>query len=104
MVNEGKAIVFESEEEAMEAILKGKVKPGHIVVVRYEGPKGGPGMREMLSPTSAIAGMGLDKEVALITDGRFSGGSRGAAIGHVSPEAAEGGLIALVKKRRPDFD
>jgi dihydroxy-acid dehydratase len=97
MVNEGKAIVFESEEKAMEAILKGKVKPGHIVVVRYEGPKGGPGMREMLSPTSAIAGMGLDKEVALITDGRFSGGSRGAAIGHVSPEAAEGGLIAFVK-------
>jgi dihydroxy-acid dehydratase len=97
MVNEGKAIVFESEEEAMEAILKGKVKPGHIVVVRYEGPKGGPGMREMLSPTSAIAGMGLDKDVALITDGRFSGGSRGAAIGHVSPEAAEGGLIAFVK-------
>jgi dihydroxy-acid dehydratase len=97
MVNEGKAIVFESEEEAMEAILKGKVKPGHIVVVRYEGPKGGPGMREMLSPTSAIAGMGLDKEVALITDGRFSGGSRGAAIGHISPEAAEGGLIAFVR-------
>jgi dihydroxy-acid dehydratase len=97
MVNEGRAIVFESEEETMEAILKGRVKPGHIVVVRYEGPKGGPGMREMLSPTSAIVGMGLDKEVALITDGRFSGGSRGAAIGHVSPEAAEGGLIALVK-------
>lgn len=97
MVNEGKAIVFESEEETMEAILKGKVKPGHVVVVRYEGPKGGPGMREMLSPTSAIVGMGLDKDVALITDGRFSGGSRGAAIGHVSPEAAEGGLIALVK-------
>ena len=97
MVNEGRAIVFESEEETMEAILKGKVKPGHIVVVRYEGPKGGPGMREMLSPTSAIIGMGLDKDVALITDGRFSGGSRGAAIGHVSPEAAEGGLIALVR-------
>jgi dihydroxy-acid dehydratase len=97
MVNEGRAIVFESEEETMEAILKGRVKPGHIVVVRYEGPKGGPGMREMLSPTSAIVGMGLDKDVALITDGRFSGGSRGAAIGHVSPEAAEGGLIALVK-------
>jgi len=97
MVNEGTAIVFDSEEETMEAILKGKVKPGHIVVVRYEGPKGGPGMREMLSPTSAIVGMGLDKDVALITDGRFSGGSRGAAIGHVSPEAAEGGLIALVK-------
>jgi len=97
MVNEGQAIVFESEEDTMEAILKGKVKPGHIVVVRYEGPKGGPGMREMLSPTSAIVGMGLDKDVALITDGRFSGGSRGAAIGHISPEAAEGGLIALVK-------
>ncbi|MBM4330215.1 MAG: dihydroxy-acid dehydratase [Deltaproteobacteria bacterium] len=97
MVNEGTAIIFESEEETMEAILKGKVKPGHIVVVRYEGPKGGPGMREMLSPTSAIVGMGLDKDVALITDGRFSGGSRGAAIGHISPEAAEGGLIALVK-------
>ncbi|MGD0624524.1 MAG: dihydroxy-acid dehydratase [Thermodesulfobacteriota bacterium] len=97
MVNEGRAIVFESEEETMEAILKGKVKPGHIVVVRYEGPRGGPGMREMLSPTSAIVGMGLDKDVALITDGRFSGGSRGAAIGHVSPEAAEGGLIALVR-------
>jgi len=97
MVNEGKAIVFESEEKTMEAIMKGKVKPGHVVVVRYEGPKGGPGMREMLSPTSAIVGMGLDKDVALITDGRFSGGTRGAAIGHVSPEAAEGGLIALVK-------
>jgi dihydroxy-acid dehydratase len=97
MVNEGKAIVFESEEEAMGAILAGKVKAGHIVVVRYEGPKGGPGMREMLSPTSVIVGMGLDKDVALITDGRFSGGSRGAAIGHVSPEAAEGGPIALVR-------
>ena len=97
MVNEGKAIVFESEEETMAAILGGKVNRGHIVVVRYEGPKGGPGMREMLSPTSAIVGMGLDKDVALITDGRFSGGSRGAAIGHISPEAAEGGLIALVK-------
>jgi dihydroxy-acid dehydratase len=101
MVNEGRAIVFESEEETMEAILKGRVKPGHIIIVRYEGPKGGPGMREMLSPTSAIVGMGLDKEVALITDGRFSGGSRGAAIGHVSPEAAEGGLIALVKNGDP---
>ncbi len=97
MVNEGRAVVFESEEEAMEGILRGKVKAGHIVVIRYEGPKGGPGMREMLSPTSTIAGMGLDKEVALITDGRFSGGTRGAAIGHISPEAAEGGLIALVK-------
>ncbi len=97
MVNEGTAIVFNSEEETMAAILAGKITPGHIVVVRYEGPKGGPGMREMLSPTSAIAGMGLDKDVALITDGRFSGGSRGAAIGHISPEAAEGGLIALIK-------
>jgi dihydroxy-acid dehydratase len=97
MVNEGKAIVFNSEDDAMKAILDGKVKAGHIVVVRYEGPKGGPGMREMLSPTSAIVGMGLDKDVALITDGRFSGGSRGAAIGHVSPEAADGGPIALVK-------
>jgi dihydroxy-acid dehydratase len=97
MVNEGNAIVFESEPEAMTAILRGKVKPGHIVIVRYEGPKGGPGMQEMLSPTSAITGMGLDKDVALITDGRFSGGSRGAAIGHVSPEAAEGGPIALVR-------
>jgi dihydroxy-acid dehydratase len=97
MVNEGKAIVFNSEDDAMKAILDGKVKAGHIVVVRYEGPKGGPGMREMLSPTSAIVGMGLDKEVALITDGRFSGGSRGAAIGHVSPEAADCGTIALVK-------
>ena len=97
MVNEGRAIVFESEPEAMAAILGGKVKPGHIVIVRYEGPKGGPGMQEMLSPTSAITGMGLDKDVALITDGRFSGGSRGAAIGHVSPEAAEGGPIALVR-------
>jgi dihydroxy-acid dehydratase len=97
MVNEGRAIVFESEPEAMAAILGGKVKPGHIVIVRHEGPKGGPGMQEMLSPTSAITGMGLDKDVALITDGRFSGGSRGAAIGHVSPEAAEGGPIALVR-------
>jgi dihydroxy-acid dehydratase len=78
--------------------LGGKIKPGDIVVVRYEGPKGGPGMREMLTPTSAIAGMGLDKEVALLTDGRFSGGTRGAAIGHISPEAAEGGPIALVQE------
>jgi dihydroxy-acid dehydratase len=101
MVNKGKAIVFDSEEETMAAILGGKVKAGDVVVVRYEGPKGGPGMREMLSPTAAIVGMGLDKEVALITDGRFSGGSRGAAIGHVSPEAAEGGPIALVKEGDP---
>jgi len=94
----GKARVFESEEEATQAILAGAIKPGDVVVIRYEGPKGGPGMREMLTPTSAIVGMGLDKEVALITDGRFSGGTRGAAIGHVSPEAAAGGPIALVEE------
>lgn len=93
----GTARVFDSEEDAVQAILGGKIKPGNVVVIRYEGPKGGPGMREMLTPTSAIAGMGLDRDVALITDGRFSGGTRGAAIGHVSPEAAEGGVIALVK-------
>jgi len=98
LVNQGAARVFEAEEEATAAILGGKIKPGDIVVIRYEGPKGGPGMREMLTPTSAIAGMGLDKEVALLTDGRFSGGTRGAAIGHISPEAAEGGPIALVKE------
>ncbi|HCG35721.1 MAG TPA: dihydroxy-acid dehydratase [Clostridiales bacterium] len=93
----GKAHVFDSEEEAVEAIYGKKVKPGDVVVIRYEGPAGGPGMREMLSPTSAIAGMGLDESVALITDGRFSGATRGAAIGHVSPEAASGGTIAYVK-------
>ncbi|MGK7344252.1 MAG: dihydroxy-acid dehydratase [Candidatus Nitrospinota bacterium M3_3B_026] len=93
----GKAVCFNSEEAAMERIMAGKVKPGSVVVVRYEGPKGGPGMREMLAPTSAIAGMGLSESVALITDGRFSGGTRGPCIGHVSPEAAEGGPIALVK-------
>jgi dihydroxy-acid dehydratase len=98
LVNEGTARVFESEEEATRAILDGKIKSGDIIVIRYEGPKGGPGMREMLTPTSAIAGMGLDKEVALLTDGRFSGGTRGAAIGHISPEAAEGGPIGLVKE------
>ncbi len=98
LVNEGRARVFDSEEAATEAILGGKIKGGDIVVIRYEGPKGGPGMREMLTPTSAIAGMGLDKEVALLTDGRFSGGTRGAAIGHISPEAAEGGPIALVQE------
>jgi len=92
----GAARVFESEEEAMVAIMKRKIRKGEILVIRYEGPKGGPGMREMLSPTSAIAGIGLDKEVALLTDGRFSGGTRGAAIGHISPEAAEGGPIAIV--------
>jgi dihydroxy-acid dehydratase len=96
--NTGRARVFDSEEEAVSAIMQNRIKSGDIVVIRYEGPKGGPGMREMLTPTSAIVGMGLDKEVALITDGRFSGGTRGAAIGHISPEAAEGGLIALVKE------
>jgi len=98
LVNEGTARVFDSEEAATEAILGGRIKGGDIVVVRYEGPRGGPGMREMLTPTSAIAGMGLDKEVALLTDGRFSGGTRGAAIGHISPEAADGGPIALVQE------
>ncbi|RUM29831.1 MAG: dihydroxy-acid dehydratase, partial [Aquifex sp.] len=93
----GRAICFDSEEEAIEGILGGKVKPGHVVVIRYEGPKGGPGMREMLSPTSAIMGMGLGDKVALITDGRFSGGTRGACVGHVSPEAAAGGPIGIVK-------
>ena len=96
MVREGRARVFDSEEEASQAIMGGKIQPDDIIVIRYEGPKGGPGMREMLSPTAAIAGMGLDKDVALLTDGRFSGGTRGAAIGHISPEAAAGGPIALV--------
>jgi len=94
----GLARVFESEGDAAEAILGGKIKPGDVVVIRYEGPKGGPGMQEMLTPTAAIMGMGLGKEVALITDGRFSGGTQGAAIGHVSPEAAEGGPIALIEE------
>jgi dihydroxy-acid dehydratase len=94
----GTARVFEREEEAVAAILGGEIKAGDIVVIRYEGPKGGPGMREMLSATSAIVGVGLGADVALITDGRFSGVTRGAAIGHVSPEAAEGGLIALVEE------
>ncbi len=93
----GYAVVFNSEEEAMKAILKGEIKKGSVVVIRYEGPSGGPGMREMLSPTSAIVGMGLHKSVALITDGRFSGGTRGPCIGHISPEAASGGLIAYLK-------
>ncbi|WP_026487030.1 dihydroxy-acid dehydratase [Caldanaerobius polysaccharolyticus] len=97
MVHEGPARVFDSEEEAIKAILGGKINKGDVVIIRYEGPKGGPGMREMLSPTSALAGMGLDKDVALITDGRFSGATRGASIGHVSPEAAEGGPIAVVR-------
>jgi dihydroxy-acid dehydratase len=94
---EGKAIVFEGEEKALQAILKGSVKKGHVIVIRSEGPKGGPGMREMLSPTSAIMGKGLGKDVALITDGRFSGGSHGFVVGHVTPEAYVGGPIALVK-------
>ncbi|MBU1083945.1 MAG: dihydroxy-acid dehydratase, partial [Candidatus Omnitrophica bacterium] len=98
MTHEGPARVFDSEEDAMKAIMGGKIKKGDVVVIRYEGPKGGPGMREMLSPTSAIVGEGLDKDVALITDGRFSGGTRGAAIGHISPEAQEGGVIAVVKE------
>lgn len=98
LVRQGPARIFDAEEDAVQAILDGNIQAGDIVVVRYEGPKGGPGMREMLSPTAAIAGMGLDREVALITDGRFSGGSRGAAIGHVSPEAAQGGNIALLQE------
>ncbi len=93
----GPAVIFDSQEEAMAGILGGKVKAGDVVVVRYEGPRGGPGMQEMLSPTSAIMGMGLGDKVALITDGRFSGGTRGACIGHVSPEAAAGGPIAALR-------
>ena len=97
-VREGTARVFNSEEDAVSAIMNERIKPGDVVVIRYEGPKGGPGMREMLTPTSAIAGMGMDEQVALITDGRFSGGTRGAAIGHISPEAASGGLIGLIQE------
>lgn len=97
MVHKGPAVVFNSEEEAIASIYAGKIKKGDVVVIRYEGPAGGPGMREMLSPTSAIAGMGLDKDVALITDGRFSGATRGASIGHISPEAVSGGNIAYIK-------
>ncbi len=98
LVHQGPARVFDSEEEAQSAINAGKIKPGDVVVIRYEGPKGGPGMREMLNPTSAIMGMGLGSSVALITDGRFSGATRGACIGHVSPEAASGGMIGVVKE------
>lgn len=98
LVHSGPARVFDSEDEAIKAIYGNQIKSGDVVVIRYEGPKGGPGMREMLSPTSALAGMGLDKSVALITDGRFSGASRGASIGHVSPEAAAGGAIALIQE------
>ncbi len=97
MVLEGKALVFEGEEAAMDAILNERVKAGHVVVIRYEGPRGGPGMREMLSPTSAIVGLGLGASVGLLTDGRFSGGTKGCGIGHISPEAALGGPLALVK-------
>jgi dihydroxy-acid dehydratase len=98
LVHEGPARVFDSEEEAQSAIVGGKIVAGDVVVIRYEGPKGGPGMREMLSPTSSIAGMGLDKEVALLTDGRFSGATRGASIGHITPEAAAGGPIGLIRE------
>ncbi|HOB21497.1 MAG TPA: dihydroxy-acid dehydratase, partial [Bacillota bacterium] len=98
LTHKGPARVFESEEAAVEAILGHKINKGDVIVIRNEGPKGGPGMREMLQPTSAVVGMGLDKDVALITDGRFSGATRGAAIGHVSPEAARGGPIALVQE------
>jgi dihydroxy-acid dehydratase len=98
LVHEGPARVFDCEEDAIAAIKGGKIVEGDVVVIRYEGPKGGPGMREMLNPTSAIAGMGLGSSVALITDGRFSGASRGASIGHVSPEAAVGGPIALIEE------
>jgi len=97
MIFVGKAVCFNSEEEAMKAIMANKIKHRSVIVIRYEGPKGGPGMREMLAPTAAIAGMGLSKEVALITDGRFSGGTRGPCIGHISPEAASGGPIAIIK-------
>ncbi|MBD3307391.1 dihydroxy-acid dehydratase, partial [candidate division KSB3 bacterium] len=98
LVHTGPARIFNSEEDAIEAIYGDKIKPSDVVVIRYEGPKGGPGMREMLSPTSAIAGMGLANSVALITDGRFSGGTRGPCIGHVSPEAAAAGPIGLIEE------
>ena len=97
MKHSGPARVFDSEEEAMKDIMNKKIRKGDVIVLRYEGPKGGPGMREGLSPTAALAGIGLADSVALLTDGRFSGGTRGAAIGHISPEAAEGGLLAIVK-------
>ncbi|MEG1478665.1 MAG: dihydroxy-acid dehydratase, partial [Clostridiales bacterium] len=98
MVHQGPARVFEGEEDAVAALYGGKIKSGDVIVIRYEGPKGGPGMREMLTPTSAVQGMGLGESVALLTDGRFSGATRGAAIGHISPEAADGGLIGLVEE------
>jgi dihydroxy-acid dehydratase len=98
LVHRGPARVFDSEEEVTKAIMNKKIKPGDVLVIRYEGPKGGPGMREMLTPTSLITGIGLEKDVALITDGRFSGATRGASIGHVSPEAAAKGPIAAVRE------
>lgn len=98
MSHRGPARVFDTEEAAVESIRRREIRKGDVVVIRYEGPKGGPGMREMLAPTAAIAGLGLDKNVALLTDGRFSGGTRGASVGHISPEAAEGGPIALVEE------
>ena len=98
LVHSGPARVFNSEDEAIKAICAKKINKGDVVVIRYEGPKGGPGMREMLNPTSVLAGMGLDKDVALLTDGRFSGATRGACIGHISPEAREGGNIALIEE------
>jgi dihydroxy-acid dehydratase len=96
--SEGPARIFDSEESSFDAIMGGKIKPGDVIVIRYEGPKGGPGMKEMLAPTAALAGMGLDDKVTLITDGRFSGATKGAAIGHISPEAADGGLIGLLRE------
>jgi dihydroxy-acid dehydratase len=98
MSHRGPARVFDSEEAAVESMRRREISKGDVVVIRYEGPRGGPGMREMLSPTSTIAGLGLDKDVALLTDGRFSGGTRGACVGHISPEAAEGGPIALIEE------
>jgi dihydroxy-acid dehydratase len=97
----GRAICFDSQDDCIAGIMAGKVRPGHFVVIRYEGPKGGPGMQEMLAPTALIMGMGLGESVGLVTDGRFSGATRGACIGHVSPEAAEGGVIALVEDGDP---
>ena len=99
LYHKGPARIYESQDDAIKAIHDGKVQPGDVVVIRYEGPKGGPGMPEMLAPTSAIMGMGLGSKVALITDGRFSGGTRGACIGHISPEAASGGPIAIIKEK-----
>ena len=99
LYHKGPARIYESQDDAIKAIHDEKVQPGDVVVIRYEGPKGGPGMPEMLAPTSAIMGMGLGSKVALITDGRFSGGTRGACIGHISPEAASGGPIAIIKEK-----